>query len=113
MEQCEVNLSLQQDPKQHISLCDDTIVCLSETPLYLILPLCATEQSKRTESADGQGFSSNSSQILFIHQALLRAAEKSGKTVPIVMGVSFCGVHRYLYSPLQPPSFTKSPNRGE
>lgn len=41
MEQCEVNLTLQQDHKQHVSLCDDTIVCFSESPLYLILPLCA------------------------------------------------------------------------
>lgn len=41
MEQCEVNLTLQQDHKQHVSLCDDTIVCMSESLLYSILPLCA------------------------------------------------------------------------
>lgn len=41
MELCEVSLTLQQDYKGHVSLCDDTIVCLSESLLYLILPLCA------------------------------------------------------------------------
>lgn len=35
------NLTLQQDYDQHVSPCDDTIVCLSESPLYLVLPLCA------------------------------------------------------------------------
>lgn len=35
------SLTLQQDYEQHVSLCDDTIVCLSESPLYVILPLRA------------------------------------------------------------------------
>lgn len=50
-------------------------------------------------SADGQRFSRNSSQILFIHQALLAGAEKkkkSGKTALIMTGVSFCGVQIFI-----------------